>query len=342
MADVELMIDNKKDDSYDIYTNLDNSAIPLVRRLEKNAEEYELLSADHAKNEKYYTKLFYAFGFVQVVFVTIATTFSGAAGIDGSGNTLNLVAFWFGLTATIFSIVTTFFKLEERAGRHHVSHSQYDDLFRDLDNSLLEQHDERSVEEWITLYNEKEKFINAYEPNKSGSCLYGCISGNLRQPEQHHYVNNGTRISFLENVLKKNLTRYKYTSQVHSFNEEMYEYLYVSFHLPQLLFTGVLTFIMGFSGFGNGSGGGNPYIWAAFILSAIATAISIVRTVLKFQKEASLHHSARGQFSDLNKDLVTKLRLGFSNLDDITDTLTVFNEKVKFINAYAPHFNRCV
>ena len=109
------------------------------------------------------------------------------------------------------------------------------------------------------------------------------------------------------------------------------------FHVPQLILTGSLSLITGFSGIDNIN---NNYIWIAFVLSVIATSISIIRTSFKFQKTSSVYHSASGQYSDLKNDLITKLKLGFSDLDDIEDTQRLYNEKVKFINSYAPHFSR--
>ena len=102
---------------------------------------------------------------------------------------MNFISFWVGLSAVILSIVTTFFKLEERTGKHHVSHVQYSDLYNDLHISLLEEHDERKVEEWINLYNEKEKFINAYEPNISSSILYRWLSKRLKPPDIENLLN---------------------------------------------------------------------------------------------------------------------------------------------------------
>ena len=109
------------------------------------------------------------------------------------------------------------------------------------------------------------------------------------------------------------------------------------FHIPQLLLIGVLSLITGFGGIDNIN---NDYIWVAFVLSIIATSISIIRTSFKFQKTSSIYHSASGQYSDIKKDLTTKLKLGFSDLDDIEETQRLYNEKVKFINSYAPHFSR--
>ena len=102
----------------------------------------------------------------------------------------------------------------------------------------------------------------------------------------------------------------------------------------------ILTMFTGLNGLNVNNN--NIYIWLSFILSAIATCVSMIRTVFKFQKRSSLHNTAKGQFSDLYKDLYNKLIVGFNSKNEIEEVLRLYNEKVKFINSYAPPYSRCI
>ena len=325
-------------DNYDIYKGWEIRDQNLIRKIEKNIVQYSKLSAKYKKNEKFYTKWFYGLGFTQVVFTVIVTTLGGAGGITNSDDILSSIIFWIGLTTAIFSSITVFFKLEERSGKHHTAKGQYGDMVFDLEANLDFDHNERDLQEYINIYNEKEKFINSYEPNCSGSCCVRYFGEPIK--ESVDLCTPVDKKTFLENELRKELCNYKYLRDTHDINEAMHSHLFILFYAPQTILSLTMTVFTGLGGFTNLSG--NQYVITAFVFSVIATVISSIRSVWRFQKTASLHHNASGQHSDLSKDLKTKLRLGFDDRDDIQDTLNDAKEKIKFINAYAPSFNICV
>ena len=325
---------------YDEFKNYDNKTKTLIKILEKKKDDYLIMSEVHSKNEIFYNKLFYSFGFNQVILVTVITTLSGTNGVIDNKSIYHILSFWIGLVTTILSIISTFFKLEERSSKHNVSSIQYGELVEDLSFDLVTLFDEKELIKCIEIYNEKEKFINAYESNLSDSILLKYLIRKYKKPLLNLDNNINSNIKLIKNELYKNLNLYKYLRDIHKFNEELYSYLYITFQYPQALLTGILTVITGVNGidFINS----NNYDISSFIFSLIATIISVTRSIFRFQKSSSLHHSAMEQYSNLSKDLKSKLLIGLDDVDSAENLLNEYKEKVKFIKSYEPSFSRCV
>ncbi len=325
---------------YDEFKNYSNKTKKIIKILEKKKNDYLIISKIHSKNETFYNKLFYSFGFIQVILVTVITTLSGTNGIIDNKSTYHIISFWIGLITTILSIISTFFKLEDRSSKHNVSSTQYSELVEDLSYDLITLFDEQKLIKCIEIYNEKEKFINAYESNLSGSILLKYLIRKYKKPLLNLDNNINSNLKLIKNELYKNLNLYKYMRDIHKFNEELYSYLYITFQYPQALLTGILTVITGVNGIDLVSS--NNYDISAFIFSLVATIISITRSIFRFQKSSSLHHSAMEQYSNLGKDLKSKLLIGVDDIESAENLLNEYKEKVKFIKSYEPSFSRCV
>lgn len=329
------IIDRNPDvESYNIYAGFSKKDIFLIKKIEAKRNVHKNISSTYKYNEGIYTKIFYVFGFLQVMSTVIATTLSGSGGITNSDDNISKLAFWVGLVASILGTVAIFFKMEEKSSKHHISSGQYAEMAEDLEADLDRENDERKLEEYTNLYNEKEKFINGYEPNCSKSCLVSCLGNEVKQEEPIIKEHPAMKIDFLENGLQRELCKYRYMSVLHNANDTMYGYLFTTFSAPQILLITAMTTITGLGGLSDLSD--NQYVLTAFGFSIAATIISTLRSIFKFQKTASLHHAAAGQNADLSKDLKTKLRLGFNDRDDIYNTIDDTKEKKKFINSYAP------
>lgn len=319
---------------YDIYEGFNDKDVYLIKKIEKKRDNHRRLSERYNQNEGIFTKIFYIFGFLQVISTVVATALSGSGGITDVTDSISVTSFWVGLVTTILGTVTVFFKMEEKSSKHHISSGQYADMAEDLEADLDRDNDESCMKEYTTLYNEKEKFINGYEPNCSSSSLVSCLSGKIQKEEPILKKQTKEKVIYLENELLKELYQYKYMSALHGANDTLQGHLFTTFSAPQILLTVVMSIITGVGGFTNMSD--NPYVLGAFSFSIIATILSAMRSIFKFQRTASLHHAASGQNADLGKDLKTKLRIGFDDRDDIQDTIDDAKEKKKFINSYAP------
>ena len=326
-------------DEYE-FNNYDVETKVIIEILKNKKDEYVNASLMHSKNESFYNKLFYSFGFNQVLLVTIITTLSGSDGIIDNIDIYHMISFWIGLVTTILSIISTFFKLEERSGRHSTISIQYGELVEDLNYDIVTIFDEDNLINCLVSCNEKEQFINAYEPNLSNSILIKFLIRNYTKSKPKLINNIDSNKKLLKNELQINICKYKYLRDIHSYNEELYSYLYIIFQYPQAILTGLLTVITGVSGIDFNTS--NVYDITSFILSLIATAISVTRSIFRYQKSSSMHHSAMEQYSNLGKDLRTKLLTGINDLDSAKNLLEGSKDKVKFIKSYEPSFSRCV
>ena len=68
----------------------------------------------------------------------------------------------------------------------------------------------------------------------------------------------------------------------------------------------------------------------------------LVKNLSNSLNSSSLHHSAMEQYSNLSKDLKSKLLIGLDDVDSAENLLNEYKEKVKFIKSYEPSFSRCV
>jgi len=337
LQNISIVTDNLSSellDAYNVYNGFEGKDVFLIRKLEERRNAHKIAATKYKKNEGIFTKIFYAFGFLQVISTVIATTLSGSGGISNTSDTISISAFWVGLVTAVLGTITIFFRMEERSSRHHMASGQYADIAEDLGSDLNRDNDIRTLEGYTNLYNEKEKFINGYEPNCSSSFMVACLSGKPQKRLPHIANPPKEKNDFLVNKLREELCMYKYMSALHAANDTMYGHLFLFFSTPQILLTVVMSIITGLGGFTDLSD--NSYVMGAFGFSVCAAILSAIRSVFKFQKTASLHHSASSQNSDLSKDLKTKLRIGFSDRDDIQDTIDNAVVQKRFINSYAP------
>jgi len=165
LKDIELkIVDGKENSPGELGT------VEYIREdLLKKCDDYALRSYNHKKHEKYYGNLFRGLGFPQVVFGIVVSVMFGSSGFVKPYDVLSIIGFCFGFTQTVLAATLVFFNIQGVANKHHNTSAQLSDLHKDLRVFLLYERNIDDLEEQETLMLEKEKFIDGYSPNLSGT-----------------------------------------------------------------------------------------------------------------------------------------------------------------------------
>ena len=310
----------------------------LYNIIESKKNKFKNDSINHNNNEKYFNKLHFGFGFPHLLLTLFISAINGANSLEDSDDTISKIAFGLGFFATACSAVCVFFNIQQRKNRHHNASLQYSDISNDLYLFLSIRHTVGNLRTNIHLYNEKDKFINSYEPNCSGWVSYPTKKKSrfITNKDNIYDVENADEILLLENELWSEYCNFEHMCIKHKNCEKFWNKLLKLFTFPQLLLTLVVMALNGINSFSILAG---IYNYVAFGLGMGASVISVIITIFKFQETSSKHHMASGQLSDLYKDEKVFLLLRPHSVDDLEDELKIINEKEKFINLYKPNFS---
>ena len=137
----------------------------LHRDLDTRILFYNERARLHKAHSSLFRILHYCLGWPQVLLIVVITALTGSKQSD-------TIEFVLGLIASVIAVSLTFFRIQERGSKHHISAMQWTDLALDLATS--EKLDE-SFGELERTATEKEKFIRSYEPPFCKSDCLGVI-----------------------------------------------------------------------------------------------------------------------------------------------------------------------
>lgn len=306
------------DDIFDTQSERTSIKKDIIRRRDIYWQSHK----KHKKSAKGYACAYIAVGLPHVLLTLFVTTFNGAASFSNVSDSVSRIAFITGFFATIFSSIVIFFKLQERAGRHHKSHLQYLELYNNLQTFLLKKQSLTKLKEATILYSEKEKFINSYEPYEY-----------KKVPRINHANREytGYRSNLLENELHKQYARYNRKSIIHRKNEVFFKFWYKWLSLPQLLLTLIVTALNGLVSLNDIT---NMFNIIAFTFSITASGLNIISIWFKFQESFNAHHSSSQEYIDLYIDTRLFILIKDYDLEQLETQIDILTDKENSIESH--------
>lgn len=141
-----------------------------IQYLKDQKIEFDEAARKHSLYSGIYTIIHSLIGWPQVILAVLITSINGMTKMDS--------VFVMGLFNSILSVTLVFFKITDRASKHHASKCQWEDLSIDAEYCLV-NFDEQKMDEFEVSVVEKQKFIKSYEPP---FCLECIIPNKLSNP----------------------------------------------------------------------------------------------------------------------------------------------------------------
>jgi len=157
--------------------------ISLIRNhLENKKNSIFKKSKLHKKCERRYRLIYYSMGVTAALFSVVVSSITGTLALgntDDVSDEVIYLTFIMSLMVSVTNVILNFFEIEDKISKHHVTSQQYNELYLDMDTTLLKP--DMSYDDYEDLENlilEKLKYIGAYAPDLYNycSCLCCCNS----------------------------------------------------------------------------------------------------------------------------------------------------------------------